>query len=130
MAETIQTVGRRKNSISRAALIDGQGIITINGETIDDYFQKDENLIAIVMEPLKVVKAVTKYDISVQVYGGGSVGQAGAVRHSIARALDKTDPSNHGALKKGGFLTRDPRVVERKKPGRPKARKRFQFSKR
>jgi small subunit ribosomal protein S9 len=130
MAETIQTVGRRKNSISRAALIDGQGTITINGKPLDEYLQKDETLIAIVMEPLKAVKATNKYDIAIQVYGGGSVGQAGAVRHSIARALDKADPSNHAVLKKCGFLTRDPRVVERKKPGRPKARKRFQFSKR
>ncbi|MDD5259055.1 MAG: 30S ribosomal protein S9 [bacterium] len=130
MAETIQTVGRRKNSIARAALVGGQGLVTINGKPMDEYFQKEETLIAIVMEPLKVIKAATQYDISIQVYGGGTVGQAGAVRHSIARALDKIDPSNHGALKKAGFLTRDPRVVERKKPGRPKARKRFQFSKR
>ncbi|MDD5354893.1 MAG: 30S ribosomal protein S9 [bacterium] len=130
MAETIQTVGRRKNSIARAALVGGQGLVTINGKPMDEYFKKEETLIAIVMEPLKVIKAATQYDISIQVYGGGTVGQAGAVRHSIARALDKIDPSNHGALKKAGFLTRDPRVVERKKPGRPKARKRFQFSKR
>ena len=130
MAETIQTVGRRKNSISRAVLVDGQGTITVNDKTFEEYFQKDENLMAIVMEPLKAVKATNRYDISIKVYGGGSVGQAGAVRHSIARALDKADPSNHGVLKKAGFLTRDPRVVERKKPGRPKARKRFQFSKR
>jgi small subunit ribosomal protein S9 len=130
MAETIQTVGRRKNSISRAVLVDGKGVITVNDKTFEEYFQKDENLMAIVMEPLKAVKATDRYDISITVYGGGSVGQAGAVRHSIARALDKADPSNHGTLKKAGFLTRDPRVVERKKPGRPKARKRFQFSKR
>jgi small subunit ribosomal protein S9 len=130
MAETIQTVGRRKNSISRAVMVDGQGTITVNGKTFVEYFQNDETLMAIVMEPLKAVKATERYDISIKVYGGGSVGQAGAVRHSIARALDKADPSNHGALKKAGFLTRDPRVVERKKPGRPKARKRFQFSKR
>ncbi|MDD5131447.1 MAG: 30S ribosomal protein S9 [bacterium] len=130
MAEKIQTVGRRKNSIARAVLVDGQGTITINDKTFEEYFQKDETLMAIVMEPLKAVKATNRYDISIKVYGGGSVGQAGAVRHSIARALDKADPSNHGALKKAGFLTRDPRVVERKKPGRPKARKRFQFSKR
>lgn len=130
MAETIQTVGRRKNSISRAVMIEGQGAITVNGKMMDEYFQKDETLIAIVMEPLKTVKATTRYDISIKVYGGGSSGQAGAVRHSIARALDKADPSNHGVLKKGGFLTRDPRIVERKKPGQPKARKKFQFSKR
>jgi small subunit ribosomal protein S9 len=130
MTETIQTVGRRKNSISRAVLVDGQGIIIINGKPLEEYFQKEETLIAIVMEPLKALKATTKYDIAVKVYGGGTVGQAGAVRHSIARALDKADSANHGVLKKAGFLTRDPRVVERKKPGRPKARKRFQFSKR
>jgi len=130
MAETIQTVGRRKNSISRAVMVEGQGTITVNGKTMEEYFQKDETLMAIVMEPLKAVKATNRYDISIKVNGGGSSGQAGAVRHSIARALDKADPSNHGALKKCGFLTRDPRAVERKKPGQPKARKKFQFSKR
>lgn len=130
MAETIQTVGRRKNSISRAVMVEGQGTITVNGKMMDEYFHKDENLMAIVMEPLKVVKATNRYDISIKVYGGGTNGQAGAVRHSISRALDKADPGNHDALKKCGFLTRDPRVVERKKPGQPKARKKFQFSKR
>ncbi len=130
MAETIQTVGRRKNSISRATMVEGQGAITVNGKMMDEYFQKDEILMATVLEPLKAVKATGKYDISVKVYGGGSSGQAGAVRHSIARALDKADPSNHSVLKKAGFLTRDPRVVERKKPGQPKARKKFQYSKR
>lgn len=130
MAETIQTVGRRKNSISRATMVEGQGTITVNGKMMDEYFQKDEILMAIVMEPLKAVKAANRYDISIKVFGGGTNGQAGAVRHSIARALDKADPGNHGVLKKSGFLTRDPRVVERKKPGRPKARKKFQFSKR
>ncbi len=130
MAETIQTVGRRKNSISRAVMVEGQGAIMINGKMMDEYFHKDENLIAIVMEPLKAVKATNRYDISIKVYGGGTNGQAGAVRHSISRALDKADPGNHAALKKCGFLTRDPRVVERKKPGQPKARKKFQFSKR
>ncbi len=130
MAEMIQTVGRRKNSISRAVMVEGQGAITVNGKMMDEYFHKDETLIATVMEPLKVLKATNRYDISIKVNGGGSSGQAGAVRHSIARALDKADQSNHDALKKAGFLTRDPRVVERKKPGRPKARKKFQFSKR
>ena len=130
MAETIQTVGRRKNSISRATMAEGQGTITVNGKMMDEYFQKDETLMAIVMEPLKVVKATNRYDISIKVSGGGTSGQSGAVRHSIARALDKADPSNHDALKKAGFLTRDPRAVERKKPGQPKARKKFQFSKR
>ncbi len=130
MAETIQTVGRRKNSISRAVMVEGQGTIKVNGKMMDEYFHKDETLMATVMEPLKVLKVTNRYDISIKVNGGGSSGQAGAVRHSIARALDKADPSNHGALKKAGFLTRDPRAVERKKPGRPKARKRFQFSKR
>ncbi len=130
MAETIKTVGRRKNSIASAVMIEGQGTITVNGKMMDEYFHNDETLVAVVMEPLKALKVINRYDISIKVSGGGTSGQAGAIRHSIARALDKADPGNHDVLKKAGFLTRDPRAVERKKPGQPKARKKFQFSKR
>ncbi len=130
MADTAQTVGRRKNSIARVKLSSGKGEITVNGELLEDYFKKVETLVAIVMEPLKLVKAADKYDFEVITNGGGIYGQAQAIRHGIARALNEVDESLHTTLKKAGFLMRDPRVVERKKPGRPKARKRFQFSKR
>lgn len=130
MADTAQTVGRRKNSIARVKLSAGKGTITVNGEPLDDYFKKVETLIAVVMEPLRLLKVADKYDFEVIAQGGGIHGQAEAVRHGISRALNEVDESCHTTLKKAGFLTRDPRVVERKKPGRPKARKRFQFSKR
>lgn len=130
MADLLQTVGRRKNAIARVKIIPGENNIFVNGQPIDSYFKKVEDLVAIVLEPLRLLKVTDKYGFQVQVYGGGIHGQAEAIRHGISRALNKEDDAYHLPLKKAGFLTRDPRMVERKKPGRPKARKRFQFSKR
>lgn len=130
MSESVQTVGRRKTSIARVKLIPGEGEITVNRQILEDYFHKGEELIGVVMAPFKLLRVADKYDIDVNVYGGGFHSQAEAIRHGIARALDEVDATFHTPLKKAGFLTRDPRAVERKKPGRPKARKKFQFSKR
>ena len=130
MAESIYyATGKRKNSIARVWMTPGAGKIVINGRTIEDYFGR-EVLRMIINQPLELVNALGKYDINVLASGGGTSGQAGALRHGISKALLEIDPETRGALKKAGFLTRDPRVVERKKYGRPGARKRFQFSKR
>jgi len=130
MAEsTYYATGKRKNSIARVWLSAGAGKITVNGRTLEDYFGR-EVLRMIINQPLELVNVVGKYDINVLASGGGTSGQAGALRHGISKALLEIDPEMRGALKKAGFLTRDPRVVERKKYGRPGARKRFQFSKR
>lgn len=130
MSESVQTVGRRKTSVARVKLIPGKGEIAVNHQILDAYFHKDEELIAEAIAPLKLLKVADKYDVEINVYGGGPYSQAEAIRHGIARALDEVDTTFHIPLKKAGFLTRDPRMVERKKPGKPKARKRFQFSKR
>lgn len=130
MSESIQTVGRRKTSIARITLTPGSGEISVNDRVVDDYFHKVDELIVQVFAPLKLLKVADKYNVNVNVYGGGLFSQAEAIRHGISRALDEVDEAFHTSLKKAGFLTRDPRAVERKKPGRPKARKRFQFSKR
>ena len=130
MADKAQTVGRRKNAIARVVLAEGKGNIIVNGEPLEDYFKKVETLVGVVMEPLKILKVTDKYDFTVITNGGGIHGQAEAIRHGISRALNEIDATFHTVLKKAGFLSRDPRAVERKKPGRPKARKRFQFSKR
>jgi small subunit ribosomal protein S9 len=130
MAESIYyATGKRKNSIARVWMTPGAGKIVINGRTIEDYFGR-EVLRMIIHQPLELVNALGKFDINVLASGGGTSGQAGALRHGISKALLEIDPETRGALKKAGFLTRDPRVVERKKYGRPGARKRFQFSKR
>lgn len=121
--------GRRKTSVARVYLRDGNGTITINGRNADDYFPTREQLY-IVHQPLEVTDSIGKFDILINVTGGGSSGQAGAIRHGIARALAAYDENNHSPLRKSGFLTRDPRMVERKKYGQPGARRRFQFSKR
>lgn len=122
--------GRRKEAIARVRLYDGQGKITINGKDIDDYFEM-ETLKYIVRQPLALTGTETEYDIVVNVHGGGISGQAGAIRHGIARALSDADAERyHTALKKAGFLTRDSREKERKKYGLKKARKASQFSKR
>ena len=121
--------GRRKTSIARGYLREGSGKITINGRKADDYSPTKEQLYT-VHQPLDATDSLGKFDIVINVKGGGSTGQAGAVRHGIARALASYDENNHGPLRKNGFLTRDPRMVERKKYGRPGARRRFQFSKR
>ena len=121
--------GRRKKSIARVFLEPGKGNITINKRTLDDYFGP-ETLKVIVCQPLEAVSATDKYDIVVTVKGGGFTGQAGAIRHGIARALCEADADNRPALKKAGYLTRDPRMKERKKYGLKGARRAPQFSKR
>ncbi|MDE6418425.1 MAG: 30S ribosomal protein S9 [Duncaniella sp.] len=127
--ETVNAVGRRKAAVARVIVKEGNGTITINKRPIDVYFPSSI-LQYIVKQPLITLDAVEKYDILVNLDGGGYKGQAEALRLAIARALVKINPEDKAALRAEGFMTRDPRVVERKKPGRPKARKRFQFSKR
>ena len=122
--------GRRKKAIARVRLIpDGSGVITINKRSIDKYFGLD-TLKLIVRQPLELTESVAKYDVIVNVQGGGFTGQAGAIRHGISRALVLADGETKAALKKAGFLTRDPRAKERKKYGLKKARRAPQFSKR
>lgn len=127
--ETINTVGRRKAAIARVILKEGNGVITINHRSLEEYFPS-EILQYIVKQPLLTLNVPEKYDIQVNLDGGGYKGQAEALRLAIARALVKVNPEDKPALRAEGFMTRDPRAVERKKPGQPKARKRFQFSKR
>ncbi len=121
--------GRRKSSIARVRIMSGKGNLTINGKTIDEYLPS-EILKNVVKQPLQVTGTEGKFDVVVKVEGGGLSGQAGAVRHGLARALVKASEDNKAALKTAGFLTRDPRMKERKKPGLKKARKAPQFSKR
>ena len=127
--ETVNSVGRRKAAVARVILKEGNGQIVINHRPLDVYFPSSI-LQFIVKQPLSVLEAVEKYDIHVNLDGGGYKGQAEALRLAIARALVKVNPEDKAVLRKHGFMTRDPRAVERKKPGQPKARKRFQFSKR
>tara|TARA_B100001769_G_scaffold263460_1_gene246761 strand:- start:149 stop:577 length:429 start_codon:yes stop_codon:yes gene_type:complete len=121
--------GRRKNSIARVWLKRGNGNIKINGKELDKYFSRPV-LQMVVNQPLNVIQGEDGYEIMATVKGGGLSGQAGAIRHGISKALSLYDQSNRPALKKVGFLTRDPRVVERKKSGLAKARRSYQFSKR
>ncbi|NIN23247.1 MAG: 30S ribosomal protein S9 [Candidatus Aminicenantes bacterium] len=123
-------VGRRKTAIARVILKSGNGKIVINRLSLDEYFSGLPGLKEFSIEPLKATNSLNKFDILANVSGGGKNGQAGAIRHGISRALAKVDEQTRVTLRKEGLLTRDPRMVERKKPGRPKARKRFQFSKR
>ena len=125
--EPINAIGRRKAAVAWVYLSNGKGNITINGKDYKDYFAQD-TLQYIVTQPLVLLDAADRYDISVNLAGGGVKGQAEALRLGISRALVRLDEENKAILKANGFITRDPRVVERKKPGRPKARKRFQFS--
>ncbi len=127
--DQINTIGRRKAAVARIYLNDGKGQITINKVDYKEYFP-EERLQYIVEQPLKITESEGKFDIKVNLYGGGIKGQAESLRLAIARALVKIDPEKKPILKSSGLLTRDPREVERKKPGQPKARKRFQFSKR
>jgi small subunit ribosomal protein S9 len=127
--EPINALGRRKAAVARVYLSDGKGKITVNGRDYKEYFGA-ETLQYVVLQPLVLLNAVDKYDINVNLAGGGVKGQAEALRLGITRALVMIDSDSKPALKVEGFLTRDPREVERKKPGQPKARKRFQFSKR
>ena len=132
MAEKTKFIGtgKRKSSVARVSLVSpGKGNIVVNGVDVDNYVPR-ESLTAIIKQPLNVLGKIKEYDISVNVKGGGLSGQAGAIRLGIARALVLVDPENRPALKASGLLTRDSRKVERKKPGQPGARKKFQFSKR
>jgi len=127
--DVINTIGRRKAAIARVYLSEGKGQITVNDRDYKEYFP-DKQLHYIVEQPLNLLELKNAYDIKVNLNGGGMAGQAEAVRLAISRALIKVNPEYKTALRAEGFVTRDPRVVERKKPGQPKARKRFQFSKR
>jgi small subunit ribosomal protein S9 len=124
------TVGRRKSSIARVYVSDsGSGKMTINKRDVKEYFPKATDRY-VINQPLNLLKLADKYDFNINVCGGGTTGQAGAIRHAITRALIALDATSRAELKKAGFVTRDSRKVERKKPGQPGARKRFQFSKR
>jgi small subunit ribosomal protein S9 len=129
MAEVTNTLGRRKTAVARLYMTPGKGEYLINGRTLNDYFPS-EILRIIVNQPFALTKTEGSYDVKVNLDGGGIKGQAEALRLAISRALQEIDKERRPALKKEGFLTRDPRMVERKKPGRKKARKKFQFSKR
>lgn len=127
--EVVNALGRRKAAVARIYINDGKGSITVNKRDIKEYFPF-EQLQYVVQQPLTLTESEGKYDIKVNLFGGGVKGQAEAVRLAIARALVKIDPEAKEILKSNKLLTRDSRQVERKKPGQPKARKRFQFSKR
>ena len=127
--EIVNAIGRRKAAVARVFVNEGTGVITINNKDLAAYFPSSI-LQYIVKQPLAKLGVAEKFDIKVNIDGGGFKGQAEALRLAIARALVKINPEDKPALKAEGFMTRDPRAVERKKPGQPKARKRFQFSKR
>ena len=122
--------GRRKTSVAQAKLVKGTGNITVNAKALADYFKGHEKYQATVKAPLTVTNLEKEYDVTAKVQGGGISSQAGALRHAIARSVAAISEDLKKAVKKAGFLTRDPRMVERKKPGQPGARKRFQFSER
>lgn len=126
---TVRTVGRRKTSVARVSLVAGSGKFIINTRSLDEFFPV-HTLRSEVVKPFEVTQTTGKYDVRVNVSGGGSSGQAGAVRLGIARALVEISDENRPLLRAAGLVTRDPRMVERKKYGQKKARKRFQFSKR
>lgn len=127
--EIINALGRRKTAVARIYVSEGKGKITVNNKDFTEYFPKG-TLHYVVEQPLNALSVREKYDVKVNLFGGGMKGQAEALRLAISRALVKINPDDKPVLKAEGFMTRDPREVERKKPGRPKARKRFQFSKR
>ena len=129
MSNQVYSTGRRKESIAKVWVSNGTGNITINKKNIDDYF-KDKALRMIINQPLEVAKKSDSVDLKITVLGGGLSGQAGAIKHGLSRVLTLIDPNTKDSLKKNGFLTRDSRTVERKKYGRQKARRSFQFSKR
>ena len=122
--------GRRKNAIARVTVIEGSGKVIVNKRPLQEFFNGLERHQKNALKPLEIFPSATSHDFLVCVTGGGVTGQAGAIRHCLARALLKMDPALKQSLRKEGLLTRDPRMVERKKSGQPKARKRFQFSKR
>jgi small subunit ribosomal protein S9 len=127
--EVVNALGRRKTAVARVYVSEGKGKITINDRDLNDYFPTGI-LQFVVLQPLNLLGVAGQYDIKVNLDGGGITGQAEALRLGITRALMEINPESRAALKAAGFVTRDPREVERKKPGQPKARKRFQFSKR
>ena len=129
MASTFYATGRRKTSSARIFLTEGSGQITINGKSMDEYLTLPTSK-TIINQPLELTKTSGKIDLKITVKGGGPSSQAGAIRHGISRALTLMDENLHTDLKRAGFLTRDPRAVERKKYGKAKARRSFQFSKR
>ena len=130
MAEsTIHTVGRRKEAVCRVYVTPGSGKWDVNGRTLGDYFPRPA-LVSAIQQPFTATDTLGHFDVQANITGGGSTGQAGALRLAVARALVKADDAHRRKLRDLGHLTRDARAVERKKPGRPKARKRFQFSKR
>ncbi len=129
MATKFYATGKRKSAVARVWLKQGSGEISINGRKIEEYIPRD-TLKMIINQPLKMVESSGKFDLDIKVYGGGLSGQAGAIRHGISKALVVFNSDLRTTLKKAGFLTRDPRVVERKKYGKKKARKSPQFSKR
>jgi small subunit ribosomal protein S9 len=121
--------GRRKRAVARVRIAPGTGTITVNGRPAEEYFER-ETSVMLIRQPLELVERADKIDVVASVDGGGGSGQAGAVRHGVARALTAVEPELRGELKKAGMLTRDARKKERKKPGQPGARKKFQYSKR
>ncbi len=127
--DVVFATGRRKTSVARVRVKKGTGKIIVNDKPVEEYFPAG-NYVMIIRQPLEAISFANDSDILVNVYGGGVSGQAGAIRHGIARAFDLIDENNHSALKANKFLSRDPRMVERKKYGQKKARRRFQFSKR
>ena len=128
-SESWSAIGRRKSSVARVQMASGKGVFIINKRPIEDYFGRD-TLKMMLGQPLELMQLTGKYDITVNVNGGGLSGQAGAIRLGIARCIEKINPENRPDLKQAGMLTRDAREVERKKYGQPGARKKFQFSKR
>ena len=130
MADFLWGTGRRKTSVARVRIaVGGSGQFVVNGRVVEEDFDRETHVTA-AKSPIEAVGGETGYDVFVNVRGGGQTGQAGAIRHGLSRALLKVDPGLRAALKPLGYLTRDSRMVERKKPGQPGARKRFQFSKR
>ena len=127
--EVVNTIGRRKSAVARVYLKDGSGLITINGKDQKEYFTLDQWLFKL-NQPFALTEQEGKFDVTVNVKGGGFTGQVETIRLGISRALVQLDEESKPALKKEGLMTRDPRMVERKKPGQKKARKKFQFSKR
>lgn len=128
-ASRIYATGKRKTAIARVYVLPGKGSITINGKSLDQYFSRETSRM-VVNQPFETVERTSHFDVMCTVHGGGAAAQAEAIRHGISRALLESDDGLRPALKKAGFLTRDARKKERKKPGQPGARKRFQFSKR
>ena len=129
-SDVFKSIGRRKSSVARVMISPGKGEFVINKRKIDAYFGGRDILKVVTKQPFEILGIDGKYDVSINVTGGGLSGQAGAIRLGIARGIEKVNPDYRKILKENGFLTRDSREVERKKPGQPGARKKFQFSKR